>query len=331
MENDVNKELTNSVLKARMKQKSICPVKDTLLVHGDTGRPDLGMSPEEFDEFQKKEKKRKSAFSRILIKSPFEEYTENIYQELSQIESANVEFVEESRRKESLAYFKKLTEIATALLICKTDTAGIGISNAKQRCKLSPYLKKEIEAIFESEYKGFRLNYSPLTYDEGKKILKNNRYKDARDFIDDYWVEHTLGNDLGAQEKSGKYSYHDINDDMIKCFISVTRMKRKITVEQIQETLERLKEKEKVNQRKGAPRINEKPYSALLVFIKYGCKKTHKHLEYVYECLDLFGFIEDLIKKGWTETNKYPKIQYMKRLFDECMSYKLVITPEYPF
>jgi len=331
MKNDVNKKLTASVLKAAMKQKNVCPLKDTILVHGDTGRPDLEMSPEDFEEFQKKENERKRDFSRILIKSPFEQYSENIYQELSQIKSSNVEFVEESRRKEALAYFKKHIEIATALLICKTDTAGIGINNAKQRCKLSPYLKKEIEIVFESEYEDAKLDYSPMTYDEGKEILENNLCGDTHDFIDDYWEEYALENDLSEEEMSGGYSYDDIDDDMIEYYISCASLKREITVEQIQETLERLKEGANANQRKGAPRTNEKPYSALLVFIKYGCKKTHKHLEYVYECLDLFGFIEDLIKSGWTETNKYPKIQYMKSLFDECMRYKLVINPEIPF
>lgn len=331
MENEANKKIAELAFNAVLKQKNIYPPKDTLLVSGDTGRPDLEMSPEEFDEFQKKEKNHKNAFSRILIKSPFEDYTENIYQELLQIKYANVEFIKESRRKKALAYFKEKIEIATALLVCKTNTDGIGISNAKQRCKLSSFLKKKIEIALESEYKDAGLDYSPMTYDEGKEILENTLSEDVRDFIDEYWEEYAQESGLDALERLGGYSYDDIDDGMIEYYISGSSVKREITIEQIQKTIEELEEGVKANQRKGAPRVNEKPYSALLVFTKYGCEKKHKHLEYVYECLDHFGFIEDSIKNGWNETNKYPKIQYMKRLFNECINYKLVIRPQLPF
>lgn len=331
MENKESKSVREFEHKPSIIKGNIHPPKDTILVSGDIGRPDLEMSPEKFYEFQKKKEKHRNDFIRILIKSPFEEYTEKIYQELLQIKYGNVEFVEESRRIKALAYFREKKEIATALLVCKTDTDGIGINNAKQRCKLSPFLKKKIEAVLEAEYEDSGLDYTPMTYEEGKERLENNLCEDVRGFIEDYWEEYAQENGLNAEERSGGYSYDDIDDDMIEYFISGSKMKREITIDQIRETIAKLEEGVRANQRKGAPRINEKPYSALLVFIKYRCRKTHKHLKYAYDCLDHFDLIDNSTKSGWDETDKYPKIQYIKRLFDECINYRLVVDPLLPF
>lgn len=322
-----NKRLADLVPEIAMKQKSIYPLKDTILVSGEMERPNLKISSEELYISQEREKEHKNAFSRILIKSPFEEYTKDIYQELSRIKYSSVIFVGESRRKNILTYLQDKVEIAKALLVCKEDFNGINISNAKQKCKLSLPLKENIEAVIESQYKEAQLNYSPITYDEGKDILENHQSEDIQNFIDDYWEEYALENDLSAEEKSGGYSYDDIDNDMIEYFISGNDIKREITPIQVQNTIERLQKEIKAYQKKGAPRTNEKLYSALHVFIKYGCRKKHQHLKYIYECLDHFGLIEESIKNGWSETNKYANIQYMKRLFDECSKYKLIIEP----
>ena len=325
MEDETNKKIAELAFEAAMRKRFIYPPKDTLLVTGGKRKINFTLPPEELEKIEKEDEQHQESFLRILLKSPFEEYAKDIYQALSQIRYANVEFLNESRRKEVLAHLQKELEIATALLVCKTDTNGIIISSAKKRCKLPTFLKQKIEMALESEYKDADLDSSPMTYDEAREILECDLSEDVHDFIDNYWREYAIEAGLSAEEIAGGYSYDDIDDDMIEYYRSGSYLKREITIEQIQETINELKDRIKAKQRKGAPRTNERQYSALLVFIKYGCKKKHEHLGYAYECLDHWGFIEDEIKNGWNKTNKYANIQYMKRLFDECTNYKLVI------
>lgn len=131
-----------------------------------------------------------------------------------------------------------------------------------------------------------------------------------------------------------EYCYGDTpSDDIVETFAEENLTKCKnITLEQIQTVISELQEGVKKYNKKGRPIKNIQSYAALLVFEKYGLQATNKQLKTVYECLEYWGFIEDEIKKGWTNIgSKYPEIQYIKAMFKESKKYKLVFAKPLPF
>ena len=107
MEDETNKKIAELAFEAAMRKRFIYPPKDTLLVTGGKRKINFTLPPEELEKIEKEDEQHQESFLRILLKSPFEEYAKDIYQALSQIRYANVEFLNESRRKEVLAHLDR--------------------------------------------------------------------------------------------------------------------------------------------------------------------------------------------------------------------------------
>ena len=128
-------------------------------------------------------------FSRILTKTPFEDSAKTIYDDLCRIKTGDISIQEEKARKLRLDNDRRCLSIAKNLLILYTsDKVSLKTNNYEE--DLKPEMKKILaEAILE-KYKELHLNYSEMTFNEGKEILENNLCDDIDEFKNEYWEEY---------------------------------------------------------------------------------------------------------------------------------------------
>lgn len=328
MNDEISIRLTDIAIKAAMKQKSAYIPKDekeALQVTGIEITRNMELEPEDLEVLIPNSKKHKEDFYRILLKSPFENNTEMIYEWMVLIKYGSVESVEELRRKKAISYFKDRLDISKALLVYKTDTNGIKVSSATQNCILSTSLKDKMESELEKQYKSYLLDYEPMKYEDGKEELElamsNPQFDEDGPTGATAWIFDKFGL---CYEDFYISNFHVENcSDVIEEYISDQEVKSEVvTTTQIQTKIRELENGIKANKTKGAPTKNKKLHAALIIFNECGCQSKNPHLKFVYECFDFFGFIEDSVKEGWT--NKYSEIQYMKSIFKESQKYKLV-------
>lgn len=271
-------------------------------------------------------------FYRILLKTSFEKYSEEIYDKLYQIKHSEVKIQEEERRKSALEYFQMRLDLAEILLIFKQQKGNIRISYGKTAKELSYELNRDIKELLENHYKGWDLDFSPMTFEEGKEILEQNLCEDVHDFIDDYWNEYATEWGLNEEERAGGYNYDDINDEMVELYINGASLRRSITIEQILNKIQELTKGVKANTKRGAPIKNEKLIAAVSLFSDYKKKFNNKDFRTIYECCDYFKLINDSVKKGWSEISKYPEIKYIISIYNnQSRKYRVEFDEPLPF
>lgn len=339
MEDETSKKIAELAFEAAIKLKDIHTQKreDILRVEKITIPTEQKTEPKNLKFLNFMSEDHKNDFLRILLKTEFESYSENIYQDLAIVKYGNAESLSESARKNCLDSLQKKLDIANSLMILKADTNGINISNAKQKYKLPSFIKDQIEAEVEKLYRLYGLDLVPMLYEEAKDILNTAfSYPEY-----DYSVEEVTGTTKWICDNYGvsfsEFMDHFYKstppDDVIETFAEENlTICENITLEQIQTVINDLQEGIKRYNKKGRPIKNIQSHAALLVLEKYGLQATNKQLKTAYECLEYWGFIEDEVKKGWTNIcNKYPEIQYVKALFKESKKYKLIFAKPLPF
>lgn len=299
----------------------------------------IDIEPKEYQELryeiETRESEERNRFSRILLKTSLEEFTDKIYTELSKLRCADVMSVRKSMDDVKKNSIQHCLEVAESLLVLKTGKENIKVSNAKKSVTLNNQgLIGIIERSLVEQYKLFRLNCRLMTFEEGKKELENyNNDPAVKDWIDGYISEYMEMIDLSYEEKMlySEWSITDIDEDMIEYYISNSLISdNTISTEQIETTINQLKSDKKELTKRGANRRNYKLYAALLIFIDCKCKRSNQSSKIVYSCLDFFGFIDEKLKEQWQKTEtKYSEIQYVKSLFKEAD--KFYISTELPF
>lgn len=277
-----------------------------------------------------KEKYPKEVFCYILKGTPFERYAFDIFDKLLSIKYGNVSLSEEERMMHMREYFQKQKDIAESLLLCK-ENKELGLCAGSRQSRLPANIKEIIEKVLEDDYRESKLNFEPMTFEQGKEILEQNLCEDVHGFIDDYWNQYAYELGFTAEEMAGGYSYDDITDDMVEMYIADKEMSVEITEEQIKGKILSLKKeiKEYTPTRKGAPKKNIKLHCAINVFQdtkQY--KPSNKTYRIIYECLDFLEMIDKKLKKMWaTTTSPNPEVSYMKALCREASKYQAKILP----
>lgn len=265
------------------------------------------------------------AFKRILIKTPFEKLYNDIYRELVRIKYNEVKDLHNT--KETKERLRHLLRLSYNLLVLK-ESKDVKISSSKNSCELLPTMRDILINKIEEEYKKEKLNYTPMTYEEGEDDLTQSC---TNSWKDEYWEEYAYELGLTPEECSGGYDYNYVDEDMINNYIDCVDVEREISPYYIKIKIEEIENNLRRYKKKGAPKKNLKLYAALQVFIERGLQNRNKDFRIAFECLDYFKMIDELIKNGWTDTNKYPEIQYMKSLYREKDKYALFESPALPF
>ena len=267
------------------------------------------------------EESEEDKICRILTKTPFEENAKDIYEYLCRIKTGNI-LINEEEHKSWLEEKKRDLGVANALLIFFTnDKVSLKGQNYEKE------LNSELQDILKEDtlkiYKELNLNYTEMTYEEGKDILENVHSKFVANFKNDYW-EALEFEDLSPEEKAGRWEASYTDSDMIWCFIDDLCVEREITKQQILSVISKLEEQIKEETRKGRPIKNTKLLRAIKAFMQHHNYKPNNNMyRIIGECLCVMKFIDEDIIKSWEDkVNKkeagqyfYPLTSYIKQMY----------------
>ena len=183
---------------------------------------------------------------------------------MCRIKTGNI-LINEEEHKSWLEEKKRDLGVANALLIFFTnDKVSLKGQNYEKE------LNSELQDILKEDtlkiYKELNLNYTEMTYEEGKDILENVHSKFVANFKNDYW-EALEFEDLSPEEKAGRWEASYTDSDMIWCFIDDLCVEREITKQQILSVISKLEEQIKEETRKGRPIKNTKLLCAIKAFM----------------------------------------------------------------
>lgn len=258
------------------------------------------------------------AFKRILIKTPFEEWCDEIYSYLVVIKDTEFDYDDWYNQN----WYNQI-DVCNNLLILK-ESNDIEIRSPKGKSNLSPSMIDMLIQELEKEYKRLELDWIPMSEKEAKKQLNQSS---ANSWKDKYWGRHQEESNLVPQENTHRFDYNYIDTSMIWSYIYDNRIIEEITPLNIKNAIKRLECKLE-SKKRGAPTKNLRLHAALQVFVERGLQNKNNDLRIAFECLNYFNMIDETIIKGWADTNKYPEIQYMKSLYREKDKYAL---SEFPF
>lgn len=280
-------------------------------------------------------------FSRILTKTPFEDSAKTIYDDLCRIKTGDISIQKEKARKLRLDNDRRCLSIAKNLLILYTsDKVSLKTNNYEE--DMNPEMKKILEEAILEKYKELHLNYSEMTFNEGKEILENNLCDDIDEFKNEYWEEYATEMDLSPEERTGGWVSDYIDDDMIWCYIAGKDLEREITKQQIISVISALEKDIKDNTQKGRPIKNIRLLCAINAFMKHPkYTPTNPIYRIIGECMCFMELIDEDVIKGWKDKLKrkepgqyfYPLTYYIKQM---CAKTKvkvidIEILPPLPF
>ena len=278
-------------------------------------------------------------FCRILIKTPFENSAKAIYDDLCKIKTGNISILEEDIRKKRLNDDRQCLDVANALLILSTnDKVSLKANNYEE--EINSEMKKILEKVTLDRYKEFHLNFSEMTFEDGKEILENNLCDDIDEFKGEYWEEYATEMGLTPEERAGEWDSSYIDDDMIWYYIGGKDMEREITKQQIKSVISRLKKSIKDNTKKGRPIKNIRLLCAINVFIKHHNNKPNNNIySIIGECICFMKLIDEDVIKGWEDKIKkketgqyfYPLTSYIKQMYIKAKTLELTISAHLPF
>ncbi len=212
---------------------------------------------------------------RILIKTPFERYSDDIYSKMYQItHSSNVVMLTREKTKATLESDERKLNIAQSLLVLKTANKQIKVSSEKNEVIIDASIKNEIEKVLEQRFIDEGLALTPMTFEEGEEILHNMSRDELCEFVTDYW--NLRANELGLtkEERDAGINYDDIDDEMVDFYIDGLMVQRDVTPEIIKFQIELLEDFIECDNQslQGAPPKRKKIFAVIWVFTQY--KKT---------------------------------------------------------
>lgn len=277
-------------------------------------------------------------FCRILAKTPFENSAKAIYDDLCKIKTGNISILEEDIRKNRLNKNRQCLDVANALLVLSTnDKVSLKANNYEEEINFE--MKKILEKVTLDRYKELHLNFSEMTFEEGKEILENNLCDDIGEFKIEYWKEYATEMDLTLEERAGGWDFSYIDEDMIRFYIEGKDVEREITKQQIKSVISTLKKSIKDNTKKGRPIKNIRLLCAVNVFIKYNNKPNNNIYSIMGECMCFMKLIDEDVIKSWEDKIKkkeagqyfYPLTSYIKQIYIKAKTLELAISDSLPF
>lgn len=278
-------------------------------------------------------------FCRILTKTPFEDDAKAIYDDLCRIKTGDISIQNEEERQRILEYDRRCLSVANAMLIFSTNDE-VSLKGQNYEKELNSEMKKILEEATLERYKELHLNFSEMTFEEGKEILENNLCDDIDEFKNEYWKEYATEMDLSLEERAAGWGFNYIDDDMIWCYIAGAETEREITKQQIISVISTLKKSIKDNTKKGRPIKNIRLLCAINVFVSHHNYKTSNFIyRIIGECVSFMGLIEEDVIKSWQDKVKkkesgqyfYPLISYIKQMCVRARAIDIEQLPLLPF
>lgn len=270
------------------------------------------------------ENNKQADFTRLLLKTPWEKSTQQIWAAFNDVVSGDVDVVnvlaEEFDKKRS--EMKDATKLAQQLLaILNNEPVKAGKITVTDRQVLEAMKHALIE-----QYKANRLNQRHLTIEEAEADLKGWRNnKDAREWI---WEQLRFLADECCPEEGvitdEDFDWFNTDPSNVEYYAESIIICEEVTPEQV---LNKIKAMEKMAGGKVGRKVkNNKLHWLIVVFRRY-CKR-HRNEDYrlIFDCMDLFGLIDDVVMKAWNKKDEKElqtaKASYIKSIYKQAIRYE---------
>lgn len=277
-----------------------------------------GMDIDSHDAKKAEVLKKQQDFERLLLKTPLEEYTKQLWESFALVACGILKF---ELKRMDIELYKEEKEIATLLLPFLCEYTLLRINDTKvENWHLSGKLESKIKDILIDEYKSRELNLRPLTEEEAEEELYNWRHNEfAKEFLIDWFGD---GKDEGWDGDIESWiDGFSIDQVLIREYASSVDRYEEITFEQVKDKLEELEALTKSKQ--GRKVENLHIYWLILEIKRYYKEHRNKDFELFFDCMDLFGLLDD-VKTHWLKTYDTPKkvrmakIAYIKSAYKEA-------------
>ncbi len=266
--------------------------------------------------------KKYDEFQRLLLKTPLEKHTQPLWEAFQAVASGDIKV--EHRIKEIEAAIKKCYD--DALSVAKPLLAILNhepVKAGKEHITNEQALEALKQALV-AEYKRMKLDYRDMTIEEAQAFLQGwKNDKNIERWIVEYKEDMMLNIDFDES-----FLLDDVIDDWLEenpsiyeDFASGCEVKAEITPQQVTDTIRRNSIK-----RKQGRRIKNKELLWLIVVIRsYYKGHCNKDYRMFFDCMDLFGLIDENVKKAWNKKDEKElnaaKTQYLKSMYDQATKY----------
>ena len=262
------------------------------------------------------EKTKKEELERLLMKTPLEKQTEFMFEILNLVSDDEIVAQDQSEQIDmcsmELVQFAKQVLAAIRDEPVKIGTTEITYANAIKSMKDS----------LISEYKRRYLNHRQMTYEEAKAVLVD---WDTSPDINNNWFFPALA-DCGCiiDDDTPKSVIDDMvqDDDVIYGYVGMSDIEEDVTPEQVQRVIERWSSNKRKGRKFSQQNLKMRWVLSKIEMVYDG--HTNSDFRLFFDCLDLFGLIDEQLKADWTghydkrqmENAKTKYMQSVYKLYD---------------
>ena len=254
----------------------------------------------------------KVGLERVLLKTDYEAKAEDLIFELLCLKwvmkhSKNYREL----KKEQLSRLEDRKCIAESLLMCKVG--GVSVLGGRNTVKITANISSFLETKLEEKYKKYRLDYAPMSFEDGERCLKERLCDDVQSFVCNWY----------GWNDDAEWDWSDVSSDMVEDYILDNEVQVEITKEQIETKICDINREIKKWKRKGAPTKNEYLHVVVKIFSKFGLSNpSNEDHKIMFDCCDLLGFVDEELKVRWkkTKSQQPPEVSYMKSIWKQAVN-----------
>lgn len=220
-------------------------------------------------------------FMKIISNTSFKDDADAIYDKLCRIRKAKD--IQSEEDEEDKYDTNEDINLAKCLLLFKTagdNNIRIEGKGGSIKAELPSIYNELLEERLKNIYITHKLNYSPMTFEEGKNILENNLCEDVVDFLNEY---------LTIEERA-KGNKIIIEDFMVEEYISLSESPKEVTPEQIKA---KIKELEECNRKGSGRKVKILRLCAVKLLMQMrgfsSCNKVYREM---HQILRFMGLID---------------------------------------
>lgn len=268
---------------------------------------------------------KQADFKRLLLKTPLEPFTSQLWEAFQGVacNAFNVSNIIDEIETKARSHLDYATNVAQSLLAILNNEP---VKAGKTIVTSDDALESLKQALIE-EYKALGMNQRQMTPEEAEADLKDWRNnKDTEEWIREQigFLDEEMGMTGECDEDLDAFCTDPTNAELYAEEITILE---EIDPEQVEAAI-RL---DTINKKAGKKPKNNKLSWLILEIRKY--YKGHRNEDYrlIFDCMDLFGLIDDEVTKAWNKKDdkelKASKASYIKAVYKQALKYETDTQP----
>lgn len=269
--------------------------------------------------------KKQDEFKWLLHNSPLEKYTQPLWEAFQAVACGDIKvklWCEDVEARIRISADSALSVAKPLLAILNKEPVKVGneqITNDK--------VLEALKQALVAEYQNMKLDYRNMTIEEAKAVLQGwENDKNIERWIVEYKEDMMLNVDFDESFlfDEGIDDWLEDNPSTYEDFASGCEVKTEITPQQVCDVIKRSSIK-----RKQGRRLKNQELLWLIVVIR-SYYEGHRNKDYrlIFDCMDLFGLIDEGVKKEWNIKDEKglnaAKTQYLKSIYKKATEYDVL-------